>query len=143
MTTEFPSIVLTNSNKPLKKKLKIAVIGFGNFGQFIAKTFVKDHIVYGVAQSDQSAAAKGIGQMIACCIACVLFMITLDNFFYFIIGCEFYPLFELTSLLKLDLDVILLSVSIISFENVLKSLPKELLNGKLIVDVLSVKVDRR
>ena len=61
VTTEFPSIVLTNSNKPLKKKLKIAVIGFGNFGQFIAKTFVKDHIVYGVAQSDQSTAAKEIG----------------------------------------------------------------------------------
>ena len=40
--------------------------------------------------------------------------------------------------MKLDLDVIVLSVSIISFENVLKSLPKELLNGKLIVDVLSV-----
>lgn len=31
-------------------------------------------------------------------------------------------------------------VSIISFEDVLKSLPKELLQGKLIVDVLSVKV---
>jgi hypothetical protein len=61
VTTEFPSIVLTNVNKPLKKKLKIAVIGFGNFGQFIAKTFVKDHIVYGVAQSDQSTAAKEIG----------------------------------------------------------------------------------
>lgn len=47
----------------------------------------------------------------------------------------------MTSLMKLDLDVILLSVSIISFENVLKSLPKELLQGKLIVDVLSVKVN--
>lgn len=84
--------------------------------------------------------------MIAC-IVYVLFVILFNNIssisiydIYFILGCEFYPLFELTSLLKLDLDVIVLSVSIISFENVLKSLPKELLNGKLIVDVLSVKV---
>jgi len=42
--------------------------------------------------------------------------------------------------MKLDLDVIVFSVSIISFENVLKSIPKELLSGKLVVDVLSVKV---
>ena len=60
VTTEYPSNVLT-SNKPKKKKLKIAVIGFGKFGQFIAKTFVKNHFVYCVAQSDRSAEAKEIG----------------------------------------------------------------------------------
>lgn len=56
------------------------------------------------------------------------------------IGAEFYPLYDITSLLKLNLDVILFSVSIISFEEVIRSIPKELLKNKLIVDVLSVKL---
>ncbi|KAJ1428527.1 hypothetical protein B484DRAFT_329455 [Ochromonadaceae sp. CCMP2298] len=113
VTTEYPEVVL-GSKKTKNQPLKIGIIGFGNFGQFIAKTFVKNHQVYCVAQSDKSSEAKAL-------------------------GCEFYPLFDLTSFAKLDLDVILISVSIISFESVLRSLPKDLLAGKLIVDVLSVK----
>lgn len=42
--------------------------------------------------------------------------------------------------MQVNCDVILLSVSIISFEEVLRSLPRDILKGKLIVDVLSVKV---
>lgn len=59
------------------------------------------------------------------------------------IGCEFFPLFDIAAFSKIDFDVILLSVSIISFEEVLRSLPKNMLKGKLIVDVLSVKVSYR
>ncbi|CAM9840452.1 unnamed protein product, partial [Discosporangium mesarthrocarpum] len=38
-----------------------------------------------------------------------------------------------------QLDVLVFSVSILSFEGVVKSIPKDLLRGKLVVDVLSVK----
>ena len=96
------------------KPLKIGIIGFGKFGQFLAKTFVKSHTVHGTARADHSIAAKQI-------------------------GCDFTPLFDLRSFVQADNDVILISTSIISFEDVIRNLPKELLRGKLIVDVLSVK----
>jgi prephenate dehydrogenase len=89
--------------------------GFGKFGQFLAKTFVKNHNVYCVSKEDKSAVAKDI-------------------------GCDYFPLYDLSSFAKVNCDVILLSVSIISFEEVLRSLPKDVLKGKLVVDVLSVKV---
>ena len=114
------------SNTPLsvsrkaagKDPLRIGIIGFGKFGQFLAKTFVKNNEVHVISKSDNSAMAKEI-------------------------GCDFYPFFDMSSFAKVDFDVILLSVSIISFNEVLQSLPKDLLRGKLIVDVLSVKVHAR
>jgi NADP oxidoreductase coenzyme F420-dependent len=114
VTTEFPSSPV--ASRQLKKDpLKIGIIGFGKFGQFLAKTFVKNNDVYCINKGDMSAVAKEI-------------------------GCEFFPLFDIASFSKIDFDVILLSVSIISFDEVLRSLPKSMLKGKLIVDVLSVKV---
>lgn len=119
ITTEYPSVheVMKLKDKlPKKEQLKIGIIGFGNFGQYIAKTFAKSHTVYAVSQGDKSKVAKEI-------------------------GCEdFFPLYDLVSFMELDLDVIVFSVSIISFENVLQSIPRDLLSNKLIVDVLSVKV---
>ena len=117
MTTEFPLIVL-NTADPKKSPLKIGIIGFGKFGQFLAKTFVKNNDVYAVGRSDTSAVAKAI-------------------------GCDFFPLFDMSSFAKVDCDVIILACSIISFEEVLRNIPKDVLRGKLIVDVLSVKVHAR
>jgi len=118
VTTEYPAVSVPSigRNTPTEKPLKIGIIGFGKFGQFLAKTFVKKHQVYAANKNDMSNAAKEI-------------------------GCEFYNLFDVNSFSKLDLDVILFSVSIISFEEILKSMPKDLLKNKLIVDVLSVKVN--
>lgn len=114
VTTEYPSSpVVTRQLK--KDPLKIGIVGFGKFGQFLAKTFVKNNDVYCINKGDMSTEAKEI-------------------------GCEFFPLFDVASFAKIDFDVILLSVSIISFEEVLRSLPAKMLKGKLIVDVLSVKV---
>jgi hypothetical protein len=114
ITTEYPSSpVVTRQLK--KDPLKIGIVGFGKFGQFLAKTFVKNNDVYCINKGDMSTEAKEI-------------------------GCEFFPLFDVASFAKIDFDVILLSVSIISFEEVLRSLPAKMLKGKLIVDVLSVKV---
>jgi prephenate dehydratase len=98
-----------------KSPLKIGIVGFGKFGQFLAKTFTKDHMVYCMDKDDMSATAKSI-------------------------GCEFFPLYDMTAFAKADLDVILFSVSIISFEEVIRLFPKDIFKGKLVVDVLSVKV---
>lgn len=68
-------------------------------GQFLAKTFVKNNEVYVISKSDNSGVAKEI-------------------------GCDFYPMFDMASFAKIDFDVILLSVSIISFNEVLALLPK-------------------
>jgi glutamyl-tRNA reductase len=116
VTTEYPSSPVVNRQSK-KDPLKIGIVGFGKFGQFLAKTFVKNNDVYCINKGDMTTEAKEI-------------------------GCEYFPLFDVASFAKIDFDVILLSVSIISFEEVLRSLPAKMLKGKLIVDVLSVKVPR-
>ncbi|CAN0411360.1 unnamed protein product, partial [Discosporangium mesarthrocarpum] len=45
-----------------RQKLRIGVIGFGKFGQFISKTFVKNHEVVAMARGDYSVAAANIGE---------------------------------------------------------------------------------
>ncbi|KAK6914464.1 Prephenate dehydrogenase, nucleotide-binding domain [Dillenia turbinata] len=95
-------------------KLKIAIIGFGNFGQFLAKTLVKqNHNVLAYSRSNYTSIAQSLG---------VCFFSDADDL------CEEHP------------EVILLCTSIISTENVLKSLPlQRLKRSTLFVDVLSVK----
>ncbi|VFR01138.1 unnamed protein product [Cuscuta campestris] len=95
-------------------KLKIAVIGFGNFGQFLAKAFVRQgHTVLAHSRSDYASIAQSIG---------VSFCFDAHDL------CEQHP------------DVILLCTSIISTETVLRSLPTQRLKrNTLFVDVLSVK----
>ncbi len=96
-------------------RLKIGVIGFGKFGQFLTKTFTKYHDVSVVSRDDMTSVAADL-------------------------GVQFFPLYDVTEFFRQDLDVIVLSVSILAFEEVLKSLPADALRGKLLVDVLSVKV---
>lgn len=55
-------------------------------------------------------------------------------------GVKYYPQFESSDFFGNDLDVVVFSVSILSFEEVLKGIPPKFLSGKLIVDVLSVKI---
>ncbi|KMT02732.1 hypothetical protein BVRB_8g193180 [Beta vulgaris subsp. vulgaris] len=95
-------------------KLKIAIIGFGNFGQFLAKTMAKQgHRVLAYSRSDYSRAAKEIG---------VEYFTDADDL------CEEHP------------EVILLCTSILSTEKVLRSLPlHRLRRSTLFADVLSVK----
>ncbi|XP_059637868.1 arogenate dehydrogenase 2, chloroplastic [Cornus florida] len=95
-------------------KLKIGIIGFGNFGQFLAKTIVRQgHTVLAHSRSDYSDIASKLG---------VSFFSDADDL------CEEHP------------EVILVCTSIISTENVLRSLPlQRLKRSTLFVDVLSVK----
>lgn len=94
--------------------LKIGIIGFGNYGQFLAETLVaQGHTVLAHSRSDHSRAAKELG---------VSFFADPHDL------CEEHP------------EVILLSTSIISTEEVLKSFPlQRLKRNTLFVDVLSVK----
>ncbi|KAI3495985.1 hypothetical protein L1887_38333 [Cichorium endivia] len=96
------------------KTLKIAIVGFGNFGQFLAKTLVRQgHTVLAHSRTDYSAVAADIG---------VSFYSNADDL------CEEHP------------EVILLCTSILSTDKVLRSLPlQRLKRSTLFVDVLSVK----
>ena len=98
----------------INKFLKIGIIGFGRFGQFISKKMISYGFkVYATNRTNYSTIAKEIG---------VIFIE--DSFLN----------------LKEKLDIIIFSVSIFSFENILKSYPIDFWKNKLIVDVLSVKV---
>ncbi|XP_023756526.1 arogenate dehydrogenase 2, chloroplastic [Lactuca sativa] len=96
------------------KTLKIGIVGFGNFGQFLAKTLVRQgHTILAHSRSDYSAIAAELG---------VSFYFNADDL------CEEHP------------DVIILCTSVLSTEKVLRSLPlQRLKRSTLFVDVLSVK----
>ncbi|XP_073150180.1 arogenate dehydrogenase 2, chloroplastic-like [Henckelia pumila] len=103
-----------NHRSTQSTKLRIAIVGFGNFGQFLAKNFIRQgNTVYAFSRSDYSSIAQSMGA--------VYFSDVHDL-------CENHP------------DVILMCTSILSTEQVLKSLPlQRLRRNTLFVDVLSVK----
>lgn len=105
------------------RPLTIGIVGFGRFGQFIARTFVQHGKVVATSRSDYSDLAKGM-------------------------GIEYVSLSHPELFLEKDLDVIVLATSIVSFEETVKNLVPYLEEyiqrsgtgrGPLIVDVLSVK----
>ncbi|KAL5706955.1 arogenate dehydrogenase (NADP(+)) [Ranunculus cassubicifolius] len=95
-------------------KLKVGIVGFGNFGQFLAKTLVaQGHFVLAQSRSDYADVAAELG---------VSFFTDPNDF------CEEHP------------EVILLCTSILSTDSVLRSFPvQRLRRSTLFVDVLSVK----
>ncbi|KAL9281178.1 putative arogenate dehydrogenase (NADP(+)) [Arabidopsis thaliana] len=108
------TIPLPNSNSNATPPLRIAIIGFGNYGQFLAETLISQgHILFAHSRSDHSSAARRLG---------VSYFTDLHDL------CERHP------------DVVLLCTSILSIENILKTLPfQRLRRNTLFVDVLSVK----
>ena len=97
-----------------KNALKIGIVGFGNFGQFVAKRIIsKGHTVIATSRGDYSAVAKDLGAS---------FYPDVDDF------CEEHP------------DIVILSTSILSTEKVLREFPfQRLRRNTLFCDVLSVK----
>ncbi|CAG9462180.1 unnamed protein product [Pedinophyceae sp. YPF-701] len=97
-----------------EKQLKVGIVGFGNFGQFIAKRLITHgHRVIATSRGDYTDAATQIGAS---------FFGDPDDF------CEEHP------------DVVILCSSIISTKAVVESLPwARLRRSTLVVDVLSVK----
>lgn len=97
------------------QRLTIGIYGFGNFGQFLAKTMAKHHHnVRATSRTDYAAAAARL-------------------------GCAYFPAETHLAQFFAGLDVVVLSVSILSFEAVVKSIPRHLLERLVVVDVLSVK----
>jgi len=96
------------------KNLNIGIVGFGRFGQFISKTLSKHHNILAHSRSDYTNIA-----------------IELNTSFYT----------DLVEFLNNKLDIIIIAVSIESFERTIEKLAKHILKlyGVLIVDVLSVK----
>eukprot|EP00546_Thalassionema_frauenfeldii_P012796 CAMPEP_0178915446 /NCGR_PEP_ID=MMETSP0786-20121207/12032_1 /TAXON_ID=186022 /ORGANISM="Thalassionema frauenfeldii, Strain CCMP 1798" /LENGTH=352 /DNA_ID=CAMNT_0020588559 /DNA_START=123 /DNA_END=1181 /DNA_ORIENTATION=+ len=115
------------------RPLTIGVIGFGRFGRFIAETFQKYGRVVVTSRSDYTAIASKM-------------------------GVKYVPLSKPSEFLNENLDVIVVAVSILSFENTISDLAPHLrehleakekekqvnkVHGPLIVDVLSVKEHAR
>jgi arogenate dehydrogenase (NADP+) len=96
-------------------RLKVGIVGFGTFGQFLAKRLIaRGHQVIATSRTPYENVARQLG---------VEFFQDPDDF------CEEHP------------EVVLLASSILSTESVLKSLPLlRLKRNTLFVDVLSVKV---
>ncbi|XP_072989390.1 arogenate dehydrogenase 2, chloroplastic [Typha latifolia] len=103
-----------SSLRDRQSKLKIAIVGFGNFGQFLARTMSSQgHTLLAHSRSDHSSTASSIG---------VSFFADPHDL------CESHP------------DVVVLATSILSAEPVLRSLPlHRLRRSTLFADVLSVK----
>jgi arogenate dehydrogenase (NADP+), plant len=109
------------------RPLTIGVIGFGRFGQFIARTFSKYGNVVVTSRSDYTNIAHAM-------------------------GVTYVPLSDPASFLNHNLDVIVVAVSILSFQDTIRSLTVPLQeylassdkkHGPLVVDVLSVKEHAR
>lgn len=98
-----------------ERQLVIGIVGFGTFGQFLAKRMVKfGHRVLATSRTDYREIAQQHG---------IEYFLDMDDF------CEEHP------------DVVILASSILSTEMVLRSLPvQRLKRSTLFVDVLSVKV---
>ncbi len=93
------------------ENIKIGIIGFGRFGQFIGKKMVEYGFkVYATSRTSYQKEAKEIG------------VIFIENNFQ-----------------QKDLDIVVLAPSILSFEKIITSYPLDFWENKLIVDVLSVK----
>lgn len=105
------------SSIPTSERLRIGIIGFGTFGQFLAKTYVKQgHIVSAQSRSNYYSIANAIG----------LSSYTTDLQQYIASG---------------NYDVLVIAVSILSFEDTIKSIDWSIVpTGTLVVDVCSVKV---
>jgi len=112
------------------RPLTIGVVGFGRFGQFIARSFQKYGRVVVTSRSDYTEIATGM-------------------------GVKYVPLADPAEFFAEGLDVVVLAVSIVSFEPTLKNLlpfieadvkqkaENGIARGPLFVDVLSVKEHAR
>jgi len=117
ITTRREDVTLLTlpSDKNTHCTLNIGILGYGAFGQFLGRKFAQDnHNVRCIDPLDKANVAK-------------------------ITNVQFYPMFELDSFLK-DLDVLVIAVPLVDFENVVSSLPAYSLNDKLVVEVCPLSV---
>jgi len=98
------------------QRMRIGIVGFGPFGQFLAKTFSLDSDVFAMSRSDHAEIAERIGVR------------------------KYLPFSSADAFFELGLDVCVIAVSIVSFEDIIKELAPHMAGRRmLVVDVLSVK----
>ncbi|CAK7325943.1 unnamed protein product [Dovyalis caffra] len=104
-----------SSSSSSSRTLKIGIVGFGSFAQFLAKTMIKQgHALRATSRSDHSLLCQDLG----------------ISFFR-----------DIGAFLEADNDVVLICTSILSLSEVLNSMPLHCLKRPtLFVDVLSVKM---
>lgn len=120
----------TTNPDPSPSSLHVAIIGFGNFGQFLARWWaLQPHTyVYATSRSDYSEAARRLGVAFGSTLAAVDLLAQHKR----------EELGEAAD--NQGLDVVILAPSVLSFEKVVQGLDPLLCANKLVVDVLSVKV---
>lgn len=95
-------------------KLKIGIIGFGKFGQFLASMFKQQgHEVLGMDKHDRSSAAE-MG------------------------GVEFYSNFDCNEFMR-KVDVVVFATPVLDFKESVTSIGSTNFKNKLVVDVCSIK----
>lgn len=111
---DFPNKKIPNTQT--EKKLNIGIIGFGRFGQFIGNQMnkYKDGNKFNVIVTNRSDKSYEANKMN------ILFQ-SKEEF------------------IKNEFDIIIFATSILSFEEVLHSYPKDFLLKSIVIDVLSVK----
>lgn len=113
-TTTVPTTLPLTSTPSAGLRLTIGVVGFGNFGRFLAAVFARQgHRVIGQSRGDYSTQAQAI-------------------------SCEYVrcP----SALMDCHPDVVIFCTSIMSLDTVLSNFPLHRLSGVLVADVLSVKL---
>ncbi|KAB1214115.1 Arogenate dehydrogenase 1, chloroplastic [Morella rubra] len=105
---------VSSSRSAPSRILRIGVVGFGNFAQFLAKTMIRQgHVLRATSRTDYSELCAHLG---------ILFFRDADRF------------------LEAENDVVLICTSILSLPEVFQSMPlHRLKRPTLFVDVLSVK----
>lgn len=113
---ENSNVCFASKSTSLVPKINIGIVGFGRFGQFIAKKMIKYGFnVYATSRSDYSEESKKIGAN----------FINMDKF---------------SDYLENESNkIVIISTSINSFGEVLNNIFKTNVKGKIIIDVLSVK----
>ena len=118
--------------------LRVAVVGFGTFGQFLARRWVsRGHHVLATSRTDYSALASSMGVDYFTSVEELSKQVSPNPHPHPDLNPNPTP--NPSPNPKQEVDVVLVSTSIMSFEAVLKTLPTTLTKGKLVVDVLSVK----
>lgn len=126
-----------SSSSSSKKSLKIGIIGFGPFAQFLVKTMIKQgHSITATSRSDYTDICSHLG------ISFFRYLTFIDTYVYYL--CNEINANEwnrdTNEFLESKNEVIVVCTSILSLSQVMKSLPFNCLkHPTLFVDVLSVK----
>ena len=154
-----------SSSSPLSRTLRIGIVGFGPFGQFLATTMMKQgHTLTATSRSDHSQLCARLGISFFRYNTPIFSLLKtkkknaigkchFQHFFFRKIPWESWLLFSfsicnrcgwidrgMNEFIEAENDVIMLCTSILSLTEVLKSLPLHCLKRPtLFADVLSVK----